>query len=174
MHEMWQAPLAPEDWLRGCSRWWKRRSWKAAQCCQGFLSARNESLEWWLIATVCSSLSLQVGKIKVGESQLLFLSLRFGAECSLAWLSVIMLNPEQRTTWLSTPCWFFSKYSFLFCSTWAKPYQSHPAGSSPKFLSVLSYLFILAFLETLLYGRSFCDGSFCQSPYNQRSDIAIG
>lgn len=44
-----------------------------------FSAARKESLEWWLMATVCSSLSLQVGKIKVGESQLLFLSLGLDA-----------------------------------------------------------------------------------------------
>lgn len=94
--------------------------------------------------------------------------------CGLAWLSVRMLNPEQNTTWLSTPCWFLSKSSFLLCSTWAKPHQSHHSGSSPTFPSVLSCLFILAFLEALLYGRSSGEGSFCQSPYNQRSDIAMG
>lgn len=78
----------------------KEAELERAQGCLGFLSARNEW--WWLTATVCSNLSLQVGKTKVGESQLL-LSLRFHAERGLASLSVVMLNPEQSTTWLAAP-----------------------------------------------------------------------
>lgn len=100
-----------------------------------------------LMAAVCSSLGLPVGGIKAGESQLLFPSLGFEAECGLAWLSGMMLSPAQSTTSLSTSWWFVSKCSFLLCCAQAKAHQSHCAGSSPKFLSLLSYLFVLAFLE---------------------------
>lgn len=49
-----------------------------------------------LIAAVRSSLGLQVGGINAGESQLLFPSLGFEAECGLAWLSGMTLTHGSR------------------------------------------------------------------------------
>lgn len=69
-----------------------------------------------LTAAVCRSLGLQVGRTKVGESQLLF-SHSGVMQNGLAWLSAMMLNPKehytaqtpvnifQNTVSYSTPCW---------------------------------------------------------------------
>lgn len=53
------------------------------------------------------------------------------------------------------------------------PHQSHSACSTSKFLPVLSYLFILAVLETLEYGKSSCAVVLCEIPCSQRSDTGL-
>lgn len=124
-----------------------------------------------LTAAVCRSLGLQVGRTKVGESQLLF-SHSGVMQNGLAWLSAMMLNPKEHYTALKPPSIFWKIQSLILLHVGKA--TSIPPCSNPKFLSVLSYLFILAFLESLLYGRTPCGGGFCQSPdKRRRSDTAV-
>lgn len=116
---------------------------------------------------------MQVRRTKVGGRQLLFLSLRCGA----GWFGLTLSSDAEPRTLQSsqTPIKFFSKFDFekfLTLLHVGKATSILPC-SSPKFLSE-TYLFISAFLETLLYGRPASDGGCCQSPdRRQRSDTAV-
>lgn len=139
--------------------WKERQSWRAQ------IAATNTVLT----AALCSPLQQPqpCGTTNGGESQPRLLSRGGDAERSGLTREGAEPRMEHYIHLL------FSFLEFSFSSTWVNLHQSHSACSTSKFLPVLSYLFILAVLETLEYGKSSCAVVLCEIPCSQRSDTGL-